>query len=442
MPYPLSSAVQPGDPTLADQYNQLRSDALRLGASESEAVSLAELLRAYRSPLRFSIYGTTLQLEASENDPCALLINGFALETKAPLTLTPTGFPAGERIDVCALRSDGSPSFTLTAKKTSEPIGTNERKLAELTLTPESTIESFRLTDADSVADPDGAGEGCAARCDGRLTLVSGNPCPAFDVPSADTLCWTPYQGNEIALLRPNQGWRTYRFDELHLSLSGMDATTCQDIFVGKGAAGVELRSVPWSSLTNRAQPLARRDGVLVLEADPGLRYVGTIALSGAGKTRDRLSERNIWNLYGQEFRPLRKSAAAAQLGPAAVSRWAPYARDKNAVVSAVIGLSQGDFSLTAAGSLHAVSAGSYAVLGIAIDADLDDPDLILNSADLAAHAAAPGPLHALISSRGTTRHLGKHVYAMISYSSGPGQIFNGSFLAQDQIGLCGGFYG
>lgn len=117
MPYPLSSAVQPGDPTLADQYNQLRSDALRLGASESEAVSLAELLRAYRSPLRFSIYGTTLQLEASENDPCALLINGFALETKAPLTLTPTGFPAGERIDVCALRSDGSPSFTLTAKK-------------------------------------------------------------------------------------------------------------------------------------------------------------------------------------------------------------------------------------------------------------------------------------------------------------------------------------
>ena len=143
MPYPLSSAIQPGDPTLADQYNQLRSDALRLGASESEAVSLAELLRAYRSPLRFSIYGTTLQLEASENDPCALLINGFALETKAPLTLTPTGFPAGERIDVCALRSDGSPSFTLTAKKTSEPIGTNERKLAELTLTPEGAIESF-----------------------------------------------------------------------------------------------------------------------------------------------------------------------------------------------------------------------------------------------------------------------------------------------------------
>ena len=120
-----------------------------------------------RSPLRFSIYGTTLQLEASENDPCALLINGFALETKAPLTLTPTGFPAGERIDVCALRSDGSPSFTLTAKKTSEPIGTNERKLAELTLTPEGAIESFRLTDADGVADPDGAGEGCPARCDG-----------------------------------------------------------------------------------------------------------------------------------------------------------------------------------------------------------------------------------------------------------------------------------
>ena len=38
--------------------------------------------------------------------------------------------------------------------------------------------------------------------------------------------------------------------------------------------------------------------------------------------------------------------------------------------------------------------------------------------------------------------HLGKHVYAMISYSSGPGQIFNNSFLAQDQIGFCGGFYG
>ena len=91
-----------------------------------------------------------------------------------------------------------------------------------------------------------------------------------------------------------------------------MDATACQDIFVGKGAAGVELRSVPWSSLTNRAQPLARRDGVLVLEADPGLRYVGTIALSGAGKTRDTLSERNIWNLYGQEFRPLQKSAAVS----------------------------------------------------------------------------------------------------------------------------------
>lgn len=443
MAYPLSSAVSPGDATLADQYNRLRSDALRFGAGESDSVTVAELLRGYRSPLRLTLDGATLRLDASETRPFAILINGIPSEIRAALTLTLTAaeFPDGGTLSLAARKKPSSPGFDLIAKESSVlPFSPDERKIAEITYNAaKDEIESLTLSDEDIV--PRFSAETVSLAPCGRLTFLSGNPCPTTDIAQAATLYFTPYQGRNLALFNPAQGWRMERFSELTLPLTGLSAARCYDIFVTRTAGGAALRAEPWTSLTQRNRSLIRQDGVLVLEGSPELRYVGTIGLSENGKSRDTVAERNLWNLHAPAFRPLRKLCASAQHAPTVANRWTAYARDESAVVSAVIGLGGGEFTLTAVGSLQSINSGS-ALVGIGIDAVLDDPDMILNSAELTAQAVSPGPLAAVMIGRDSARHLGKHTYAMIAYASAAGTVFNGNYYAQNQIGLCGGFYG
>ena len=442
MNYPLSSPVSPGDATLADQYNRLRSDALRFGADENASVTIADMLRGYRSPLRLTLEGPALRLEASAAQPCAFLINGIPAEVRAPLTLTLSAaeFPNGGNLSIAARKTPSSPGFELTAKETSVPLGPDERKIAEITFNAaKNEIESFALADGDRV--PRFSAETVPLAPCGRLTFVSGNPFPAFDVAQAATLYFTPYQGREIALFTPSQGWRMERFDELSLPLAGLNAAFCHDIFLTRTAAGAALRAEPWASLTNRNRPLIRQDGVLVLDGNPEFRYLGTLGLSEKGKSRDTASERNLWNLHGAAYRPLRKLCAPVQIAPSVINRWTAYARDETAAVSAVIGFGSAGFALSAVGSLQSISTGC-ALVGIGIDAPLDDPDMIVNSAELTAQAVSPGPLTAMMIGRDSARHLGKHTYAMIAYATGSGTVFNGNCHPQNQIGLSGGFFG
>lgn len=442
MPYPSSSPVQPGDATLADQYNTLRNDALRFGADETDAATVGEMISSYRSPLRFtteeSPTALKLRLHAASDAPVGLMIAGTPSHIVEPLTveLKRADYPDGGTIQLAAKKLENQAGFRLCAKRTGETLESDERLLAVLNLRAGSLrMDSFQLADSDEI--PPIPRKGSPSICNGRLTLVSGDPTPNFDIALAETVYFTPCGGNEIALFDPTLGWRIHEFAEISLTLSGLNANVCYDLFVTNGENGLALRAVPWASLTSRAGSLTRRDGVFIAETDPSLRYVGTIGLTQNGKTRDTLTDRNIWNLNYPVSRPLVVRCGSTSNSLNVTGRWGAYIRDPNLFVKAVVGLPNAELFLTAVGAVQSISTG-FAALGIAIDADLDDPDLILNQADLCTAVNQPQPIRAEFRSRGSTRHLGKRTYAMIAYASALGTVFNGSNGTYLQLGMIG----
>lgn len=446
MPYPSSSPVEPGDATLADQYNTLRNDALRFGAGENEAAAIGDMLSSFRSPLRFTAEETQsalkLRLQAAPESPVGLMIGGVPSRVIEPLMLElkRVDYPDGGSVRIMAQKLENHAGFRLIAKRPDAALEANERLLARLDLHPGNLrINSFQLADGDEI--PPSPAAGSPAVCAGRLTLISGDPTPNFDISLAETVYFTPCGGNEIALYDPAQGWRKHSFTELSLPLAGLSANVCYDLFVTQDETNLTLRALPWASLTSRAGALTRRDGVFVAETDAALRYVGTIGLSQNGKTRDTLTDRNLWNLYQPMQRPLAVRCGGTSNALSVIGRWGAYVRDPNLVVQAVVGLPGADLALTALGAIQSISSG-FAALGIAIDADLDDPDLILNQADLGTSISQAGPIRAEFLSRGSTRHLGKRTYAMVAYASAPGTVFSGSNGTYLQLGIIGAFRG
>lgn len=446
MPYPSSSPVQPGDATLADQYNTLRNDALYFGAAETEAATVGEMMSSYRSPLRFtaekSAAALTLRLHANPNAPVGMMIAGSPSRITEPLTveLKRIDYPDGGTVQIIAKKIDNQVGFRLIAKRANETPGANERHLATVSLRAGSfRMDSFELADGDEI--PPFPMKGTPSVCNGRLTLVSGDPTPGYDVTLAETVYFTPCGGNEIALFDSAVGWRIHEFTEISLPLSGLNANVCYDLFVTNGENALELRALPWGSLTNRSGPLTRKNGILVAESDASLRYVGTIGLFQNGKTRDTLTERNIWNLYYPISRPLAVRCGTTSNALNVAGSWGVYLRDSNLAVRAVVGLSSADLALTAVGAVQSIASG-FAALGIAIDADPDDPELILNQANLSTAVNQPHPLRAEFQSRGSTRHLGKRTYTMVAYASALGTVFNGNNGTYLQLGMIGALRG
>lgn len=444
MTYPKSQPVQPGDVTLADQYNHLRDDALYLGGSGANA-SLRDLLGKYRSPLRFSVNGQQLTVHATPDAPFSLMIGGCPAVITAALTVTTDSFVpnsgSGETIELylIAVKDPDAPAFTLEFRG-NPSLAATERCIAVATVqSSDGTIQRVQATDQDTLY-PEKSAAPVFAGC-GRLSAVSNDPCPTYDVGPSDTLYFTPWLGNRIALYRTGVGWCDERFAEVSVSLAGLSADVCYDVFLQAGDDSVTLSLSAWASLTMRNTPLTHRDGILVSEEDPCLRYLGTIGLTEAGKTADRQTDRLIWNALNRRARPLRKLCAATSAGPTVTNAWCPYARDTALFVTAVSGELDTDLTLTALGVLGSISAGT-ASLGIAIDPDFSDPELTVNGADLCCAVAESGPLTATISGRGLTRILGKRVYAPVTYSTALGHVFNGVLTSQNQIGLSGRIYG
>ena len=74
MTYPNSSAVSAGDPTEASQYNDLRKDAIYLGADPTGSGTLRDLLYQLTGKIRLSRNGTAvIRLSAEISDPCGIM---------------------------------------------------------------------------------------------------------------------------------------------------------------------------------------------------------------------------------------------------------------------------------------------------------------------------------------------------------------------------------
>lgn len=135
--------------------------------------------------------------------------------------------------------------------------------------------------------------------CEGRLTLTTGVAVTTEAVNAAETLYYTPYKGNCIALY-DGSNWYRRTFSELSIDVP--DATNCYDVFAYDNSGTVTLELTAWTNTTTRATALALQEGVLVKSGATTRRYLGTFysTTAGNGQINDNFQVRGLWNYYNR----------------------------------------------------------------------------------------------------------------------------------------------
>lgn len=142
------------------------------------------------------------------------------------------------------------------------------------------------------------------ATCEGRLTLESGVAVSTSDQTAKETLYFTPYKGNRIALY-DGARWNLRAFAELSIDIP--DATNCYDVFAYDNSGVAALELLAWTNETTRATALTKQDGVLSLTGALTRRYLGTFysTTAGNGQVEDSKAKRNLYNYYNKVVRSL-----------------------------------------------------------------------------------------------------------------------------------------
>ena len=360
MTYPKSSNVIAGQPTAAAHYNNLRADALWLGASPEDAVSLAALLCGYENNLHLvEISGNRLRVPASSHQPVCLIIDGLPVMSIESVDLPTTDAPSGESgiYYVFAVRTAGSTGFTLEIN-TSSGAGEGKRLIGQFDWN--GSIQNLQTIRQQS--DLSWFLQQVAPIQQARLTLESGVAIPSVDR-SGSILYLTPYQGNGISLYTAAIGWRLYRFSELSLSFSGIASGKNADVFLYHNGSTLVLDKILWTDNDSRSQQLVLQDGIWLRAADPTWRYLGTVRTSAEGILADTATLRFVWNVACQIPRPLLKIVTAGNYTYSGNNRY--WRGDSNSRVQLVCGLNGQSISVAAS-----VSASTDGVIkcGIGIN--------------------------------------------------------------------------
>ena len=419
--YPTSGPVVAGQATEADQYNTLRNDALFLGAEAGTSGTLRDLLYQNMGEIRLNRASrASIRLEASIDDPCALMIGGRICTVSSELTLSlnADSFPAAGRLYLYAAgQNDGS--FTLAASAGSAPSGA--RCIGTFLWSGTAVIPGTVRTIAEWNAlqrcmDPSAA--------QGRLTLVPGEPVPDADITMADTLYYTPFQGNSIALYLDG-AWECFAFSELSLRLSGMQRGIPYDVFVYADGDGLQLSVLSWGTVEARPSGmLTRVDGVRVSGGDSGKRYLGTVALNDAGFGEDSRRGRLVWNENHRMARPLfaRLSTTRSQ-GTSHMNSWAPYYDNDAPAVRLLVPAADAEFSLEGVGLSSPISESDRgyqrsAAVGICRDMMTESP-YTGNACCVPAftHSFGNGPMCVTVQNRDSSFQ-GLHRYTLAFWSN------------------------
>ena len=146
--------------------------------------------------------------------------------------------------------------------------------------------------------------------CEGRLTLTSGTPVTTADVTDAETLYFTAYKGNRIALY-DGTNWVVRTFSEASIDVP--DATNCYDVFAYDSSGTVTLELTAWTNTTTRATALTTQNGVYVKTGALTRRYLGTFYCTTAGNGQiddaggiTSTADRYLWNYYNRVRRVMR----------------------------------------------------------------------------------------------------------------------------------------
>lgn len=202
--------------------------------------------------------------------------------------------------------------------------------------------------------------------CEGRLTLTTGVPVTTSDVTAAETLYFTPFRGNRIALY-DGTNWLMRSFTELSIDVP--DATNCYDVFAYDNSGTVALELLAWTNETTRATALVAQNGVLCKTGALTRRYLGTFycTTAGNGQIEDSVANRYLWNYYNRVARPMRAIDATASWNyTTATIRQANGAAANQ--LNFVIGVSEDIVSARVQSTKANSSAGIDGVVGIALD--------------------------------------------------------------------------
>jgi hypothetical protein len=308
MSYPKSSDVVAGQPTAAAQYNNLRADALWLGACAEDAVTLGQLLNGYEDHLRLEeISGNRIRVPASAAQPVCLMIDGLPAMSVNPVDLPTGSAPSGDSMlyYVFAVRTPGSTAFTLEIN-TSSGVSTGKRIIGRFDWT--GRIQNLQTLRQQS--DLSWLYQQVAPIQQARLTLESGVAVPVQDR-SGSTLYLTPYQGNRISLYAAATEWQQYKFNECSLSFSGVAAGKNADVFLHYNGSELVLEKVLWSDDDSRAEELSQQDGIWLRASNLTWRYLGTVRTSAEGVLMDSAAQRFVWNAACRVPRTLLKTVAS-----------------------------------------------------------------------------------------------------------------------------------
>ncbi len=304
MPYPSSSDVSAGQPTLAAHYNTLRADALRLGQAAGDSVNLGALLEYYSYGLNLEPLDTDrVQIGASTDAPVCLVINNYMTKATNNIALSAGGKPAGAPATWYVFARRSGTTFTIEVNTSYAPPA-NTRRIGSFYWNG-SSIEPSSIRTEDYFPTKNMLSLEHGLPVEGRLTLESGVPVSTSDQSAKGTIFFTPYRGNRIALYSTGWGWKIHTFTQRSLALAGIGAGVVFDIFIFDNAGTLTLQAVPWSNTTTRAIALVLQDGVLVRSGDLNKRYLGTAYCYASGTTSDTVLLRYLWNYYNRVQRPL-----------------------------------------------------------------------------------------------------------------------------------------
>lgn len=252
--------------------------------------------------------------------------------------------------------------------------------------------------------------------CEGRLTLETGVPISTTDQTAKETLYFTPYKGNCIALY-DGTNWVRRTFSEVSVDVP--DATGVYDVFAYDNSGTVTLEVLAWTNTTTRATALTTQDGVLVKTGALTRRYLGTFycTTAGNGQIEDSVANRYLWNYYNRVPRIMRAVDATFQWNyTTATIRQANGAAANQ--LNFVIGWSEDAVESTVFASVQNTSAGINTQVGIGLDSTSAYATGLMTSLNATLAVSQPQQITAELK---CFPGVGKHYLAWLEYSAAAG---------------------
>ena len=264
--------------------------------------------------------------------------------------------------------------------------------------------------------------------CEGRLTLTTAVPVTTSDVTAAETLYFTPFRGNRIALY-DGTSWLMRSFAELSIDVP--DATNCYDVFAYDSSGTVALELLAWTNETTRATALVAQNGVLCKTGALTRRYLGTFycTTAGNGQIEDSVANRYLWNYYNRVPRVMQVLGSGTWTYNTATFRQANASSTYQ--LNFVIGVVEEPVYATVDAAAECTVAGGNPAIGIGLDAT----NAVVAGSSVYQPGVATGLAQNLHGEVRTLASVGKHYLSWLEFGAGGGATIT-------WIGSSGSYYG